>query len=155
MRVTIVAVGQRIPAWAQTAVDDYAKRFPPDWKVEVKTVKAEPRGSKTVATVYVAERQRIEAALPKGTRLVVMDERGKNLTTQALAQQLGQWQLDGGDVSLVIGGADGLDPELKAKAHASIRLSDLTLPHALARVLLVEAVYRAWSILANHPYHRE
>ena len=155
MKVVIVAVGQRMPDWAQTAYDDFAKRFPPDCRVEIKTVKTEPRGSKTLETLYAAERARIEAAIPKGARIVVLDERGSQLTTVALARQLKSWQLEGDDIALVIGGPDGLEPEFKAKAQMRIRLSDMTLPHAFARVLLIEQLYRAWSINANHPYHRE
>ena len=155
MRLLIVAVGLRVPDWAQTAWDDYAKRFPHEIKVELKAVKTEPRGSKTLETLYAAERARIEAAIPKGTRIVVLDERGSNLTTLALAGRLKEWQLGGGDVALVIGGPDGLDPAFKQAAHERIRLSDLTLPHAFARVLLIEQLYRAWSVNANHPYHRE
>lgn len=155
MKLLLVAVGQRMPDWAETAFHDYAKRFPPELKVEVKAVKTEPRGSKTLQTLYAAERQRIEAAIPRGTRIVALDERGTSLTTQALAQRLKDWQLLGDDVALVIGGPDGLDPEFKAAAHERVRLSDMTLPHAMARVLLIEQLYRAWSINANHPYHRE
>ncbi|WP_374521477.1 23S rRNA (pseudouridine(1915)-N(3))-methyltransferase RlmH [Hydrogenophaga sp.] len=155
MKLVIVAVGQKVPDWAQTAYDDYAKRFPPDLRVELKTVKTEPRGSKTRETLMAAERERIEAALPKGCRVVVLDERGTALTTQALAQQLTQWQHGGDDVALIIGGPDGLDPALRAAAQQRIRLSDLTLPHAMVRVLLIEQLYRAWSINAHHPYHRE
>ena len=155
MRLVIVAVGQRVPDWAQTAWDDYAKRFPYELKVELKTVKTEPRGSKTVETLYASERARIEAALPKGCRIVALDERGTPLTTAALAAKLQHWQLESDDVALVIGGPDGLDPAFKLAAHERIRLSDLTLPHAFVRVLLIEQLYRAWSINANHPYHRE
>jgi 23S rRNA (pseudouridine1915-N3)-methyltransferase len=155
MRLLIVAVGLKVPDWVQTAWDDYAKRFPHELKIELKAVKTEPRGSKTLDTLYAAERARIEAAIPKGTRIVVLDERGSNLTTMALAARLSDWQLGGGDVALVIGGPDGLDPAFKQAAHERIRLSDLTLPHAFARVLLIEQLYRAWSVNANHPYHRE
>ena len=155
MKLWVVAVGQRVPDWAQTAWDDYAKRFPSELKVELKAVKTEPRSSKTLDTIYAAERERIEAAIPRGCRIVALDERGTNLTTMALAGRLTDWQLIGGDVALVIGGPDGLDPAFKAAAHERIRLSDLTLPHAFARVLLIEQLYRAWSINANHPYHRE
>ncbi|MGX5652878.1 23S rRNA (pseudouridine(1915)-N(3))-methyltransferase RlmH [Hydrogenophaga borbori] len=155
MKLVIVAVGQKVPDWAQTAYDDYAKRFPPELRVELKAVKTEPRGSKTTETLWAAERQRIEAAIPRGARVVALDERGTPLTTQALAQQLRQWQLGGDDVALVIGGPDGLDPTFREAAHQRIRLSDLTLPHAMVRVLLIEQLYRAWSINANHPYHRE
>ena len=155
MKLFVVAVGQRIPDWAQTAWDDYAKRFPPELKVELKAVKTEPRGSKTLATIYVAERARIEAAIPRGAHIVALDERGAALTTVALAAKLAEWQLASDDVALVIGGPDGLAPAFRKAAHERIRLSDLTLPHAMVRVLLVEQLYRAWSINANHPYHRE
>jgi len=155
VRLVIVAVGQRVPDWAQTAWDDYAKRFPHEIKIELKAVKTEPRGSKTLDTLYAAERARIEAAIPKGARVVVLDERGTTLTTLALASRLTDWQLGGGDVALVIGGPDGIEPAFRQAAHERIRLSDLTLPHAFARVLLIEQLYRAWSVNANHPYHRE
>ncbi|APW46506.1 23S rRNA (pseudouridine(1915)-N(3))-methyltransferase RlmH [Rhodoferax antarcticus] len=155
MRLLIVAVGQRVPDWAQTAWDDYAKRFPFEIKVELKAVKTEPRACKSLETIYAAERARIEAAIPKGCRIVALDERGTTLTTMALAGKLTDWQLSGGDVALVIGGPDGLDPAFRQAAHERIRLSDLTLPHAFVRVLLVEQLYRAWSVNANHPYHRE
>lgn len=155
MKLLIVAVGQRVPDWAQTAWDDYAKRFPPELKVELKAVKTEPRGSRTLETLYAAERGRIEAAIPRGTRIVALDERGTALSTVALATKLRAWQLESDDVALVIGGPDGLDPGFRHAAHERIRLSDLTLPHAFARVLLIEQLYRAWSINANHPYHRE
>ncbi|MBC7680961.1 MAG: 23S rRNA (pseudouridine(1915)-N(3))-methyltransferase RlmH [Ferruginibacter sp.] len=159
MKLVIVAVGQRMPDWAQTAYDDYAKRFPPELKVELKAVKTEPRGSKTLETIYAAERERIEAAIQssigRNARIVALDERGTALTTKALAVKLNGWQLESDDVALVIGGPDGLDPAFRQAAHERIRLSDLTLPHAFARVLLVEQLYRAWSVNANHPYHRE
>ena len=155
MKLCVVAVGQRVPDWAQTAWDDYAKRFPPELKLELRAVKTEPRGSKTLETLYAAERERIEAQIPRGARVVVLDERGTSLTTQALAGKLREWQLGGDDVALVIGGPDGLQPAFRQAAHERIRLSDLTLPHAMVRVLLVEQLYRAWSINAGHPYHRE
>lgn len=155
MRLLIVAVGQRVPDWAQTAWDDYAKRFPGELRIELKAVKTEARGSKTLEQLYAAERSRIEAAIPKGCRIVALDERGTPLTTVALAAKLKNWQLEADDVALVIGGPDGLDPAFRQAAHERVRLSDLTLPHAMVRVLLIEQLYRAWSINANHPYHRE
>jgi len=155
MRLQIVAVGQRVPDWAQTAYDDYAKRFPPELKVELKAVKTEARASKTLENLLAAERSRIEAAISKGMRIVALDERGTNITTVALADKLRLWQREGDDVAIVIGGPDGLDPGFKQAAHERIRLSDLTLPHAMVRVLLIEQLYRAWSITVNHPYHRE
>jgi 23S rRNA (pseudouridine1915-N3)-methyltransferase len=155
MRLLVVAVGQRVPDWAQTAWDDYAKRFPPEMRLELKAVKTEPRASKTLPTLLAAERERIEAAIPKGARIVALDERGTALTTVALAGKLKDWQLENDTVALVIGGPDGLDPAFRQAAHERIRLSDLTLPHAMVRVLLAEQLYRAWSINAGHPYHRE
>lgn len=155
MRLLIVAVGQRVPDWAASAYEDYAKRFPPELKVELKAVKTEPRGSKTLETLLAAERERISAAIPRGARTVVLDERGTALTTKALAARLQAWQLEGDDVALVIGGPDGTDPGLRQAAQERIRLSDLTLPHAMVRVLLIEQLYRAWSLNAGHPYHRE
>jgi len=156
MRVVIAAVGQRQPAWADAACDEYARRLPPDWRFELKAVKAEPRGvAKPITVLLAAEAQRLSAALPKGARRVVLDEHGQRLTTAQLAERLRFWLADGRDLALLIGGPDGLDPALKTGADETLRLSDLTLPHALARVLLLEALYRAWSLLAGHPYHRE
>lgn len=156
MKLTLVAVGQRLPAWAETACDDYLKRFPPDWRVVLKAVKAEPRTQGlTVDALKAAEARRVDAAVPKGARRVVLDEHGSRLTTAQLAQRLQAWQLDGREVALLMGGPDGLAESVKQAGDESIRLSDLTLPHALARVLLAEALYRAWSVQAGHPYHRE
>jgi len=156
MRLLIAAVGQRQPAWADTAYDDFAKRFPPEMRLELKAVKAEPRsGGKTAAQLMAAEAQRLEAACPKGARRVLLDERGTRLTTVQLAERMNAWRGEGRDVVFFIGGPDGLDPALKSSANESLRLSDLTLPHAFVRVLLAEALYRAWSLAIGHPYHRE
>lgn len=155
MKLWLVAVGQRLPAWAQTAYDDFAKRFPPELKLELKAIKAETRGAKTAEQMMAAEAQRIEAALPRGVRRIVLDEHGTRVTTVQLAARLEAWKHDGRDAALLMGGPDGLDPALKATADETLRLSDLTLPHAFARVLLAEALYRAWTVTTNHPYHRE
>ncbi len=155
MKLFLVAVGQRQPAWAETAYDDFAKRFPPEMRLELKTVKAETRGSKTAEQLMAAEATRIAAALPKGVRRVVLDERGDRITTLQLSARMKAWMHDGRDVALVIGGPDGLDASLKQSADETLRLSDLTLPHAFVRVLLAEALYRAWTVMVNHPYHRE
>ncbi len=156
MRLTLVAVGQRPPAWASAAYDDFAKRFPPELRLELKALKAEPRTlGKTAQALMSAEALRIEGAIPKGARRVVLDERGERRSTTQLAERLRFWLGDGRDVALVIGGPDGLDAKLKASADETLRLSDLTLPHAFVRVLLAEALYRAWSVTAGHPYHRE
>lgn len=152
----VVAVGQRQPGWVRDAVDEFMRRFPPECRLVLAEVKAEPRsGGKTPAQMKAAEAQRLRAVLPKGCRVVVLDERGSRRTTAELAERLRLWRDGGDDVALLIGGPDGLDDALKAEAHESLRLSDLTLPHALARVLLVEALYRAHTLLAGHPYHRE
>lgn len=156
MKLVLVAVGQRQPAWADAAFDDFAKRFPAECRLELKAVKAEPRTSgKTVAAMLASEAGRIEAAVPKGARRVLLDEQGQRRTTMQLAERLRFWLGGGRDVALIIGGADGLDAGLKASADETLRLSDLTLPHAFARVLLAEALYRAWSVTVGHPYHRE
>jgi len=156
MKLWVVAVGQRQPAWADTAWAEFAKRFPAEMRLELKALKAEPRSTgRTAAQCMAAEAQRFEAALPKGVRRIVLDEHGTRLTTQQLADRLRIWQGDGRDAALLIGGPDGLDPALKASADETLRLSDLTLPHAFARVLLAEALYRSWSVLQGHPYHRE
>ena len=155
MKLLLVAVGQRQPAWADEAYAEFEKRFPPEMRLTLKAVKAEPRGAKTAEQLMAAEAARIEAALPKGVRRVVLDERGERVTTLQLATRMKAWLYDGRDVALLIGGPDGLDASLKASADETLRLSELTLPHAFVRVLLAEALYRAWTVTVNHPYHRE
>ncbi|AHI63902.1 23S rRNA (pseudouridine(1915)-N(3))-methyltransferase RlmH [Burkholderia thailandensis] len=155
MKLHIVAVGHKMPGWIATGFDEYAKRMPPELRIELREVKPELRsGSRTADSVMAAERQRIEAALPKNARVVALDERGRDWTTMQLAEALPAWQQDGRDVAFVIGGADGLDPQLKSRAELLLRVSSLTLPHGMVRVLLAEQLYRAWSITQNHPYHR-
>ncbi|MFN3986196.1 MAG: 23S rRNA (pseudouridine(1915)-N(3))-methyltransferase RlmH [Rhodocyclaceae bacterium] len=156
MRLLIVAVGTRMPGWVEAGFDEFARRMPRELPLSLIEVKAEPRTTgKTVDAMMVQEAARIEAALPPRCRRVVLDERGKDLTTLELSRQLAQWQAEGDDVAFLIGGPDGLAPALKASAHEALRLSSLTLPHALVRPLLAEALYRAWTVLKNHPYHRE
>lgn len=155
MKLHIVAVGHKMPGWVADGFDEYAKRMPPELRIELRELKPELRsGGRGAESVMAAERVRIEAALPKGARLVALDERGRDWTSMQLAQALPGWQQDGRDVALVIGGADGLDPQLKARADLLLRISSLTLPHGMVRVLLAEQLYRAWSITQNHPYHR-
>ncbi|VBC65415.1 23S rRNA (pseudouridine(1915)-N(3))-methyltransferase RlmH [Burkholderia pseudomallei] len=155
MKLHIVAVGHKMPGWIASGFDEYAKRMPPELRIELREVKPELRsGSRTADSVMAAEQQRIEAALPKNARVVALDERGRDWTTMRLAQALPAWQQDGRDVAFVIGGADGLAPALKSRAELLLRVSSLTLPHGMVRVLLAEQLYRAWSITQNHPYHR-
>ena len=132
MQIRIVAVGQRITEWAQSAVSDYLSRFPRDFRVELREIRTEPRAGQTPARLMAAEAERILAAIEPDSH----------------------WRADGETPVFVIGGPDGLAPEVKARANLTIRLSSMTLPHAFARVMLSEQIYRAWSILAGHPYHR-
>ncbi|MFG6448103.1 23S rRNA (pseudouridine(1915)-N(3))-methyltransferase RlmH [Roseateles sp. BYS180W] len=156
MKLLLCAVGQRMPGWADEAYEEFAKRFPPDMRLELKAVKAEPRTTgKTTEQMMAAEAQRLEAVCARGARRVVLDEHGERQTTVQLAQRLQRWREDGRDVAIFIGGPDGLHPQLKASAEERLRLSDLTLPHAFVRVLLAEGLYRAWSVMEGHPYHRE
>ena len=155
MKLRIVAVGIRQPAWADAAYAEFEKRFPPEMRLDLHAVKVEPRGQKSAEQLMAAEALRLDAALPKGARRIVLDERGERVTTRQLADRLCAWRQEGRDVGFLIGGPDGLAPSLRASADESLRLSDLTLPHALARVLLAEGLYRAWSLGAHHPYHRE
>lgn len=156
MKLLAVAVGTRLPAWADAAFAEFAQRMPRELPLELKEIRAEPRsGGKPVEALLAAEAGRIRAALPARCRLVALDERGADLATPQLAARLRQWMETGDDVALVIGGPDGLAPDLKSAAAETLRLSSLTLPHALARVVLAEALYRAASVLKNHPYHRE
>ena len=154
MRITVVAVGQRQPAWADQAVADYLGRFPADFAVALKEVRPEPRSGAPVERLMASEAVRLNAAIPKGDLVIALDEHGRDWTTMQLADALRGWRDSAESVSFAIGGADGLDPGFKRNARLLLRLSSLTLPHALARVLLVEQLYRAWSLLANHPYHR-
>jgi len=155
MQLIIAAVGHKMPAWIEDGFAEYAKRMPPECRLLLKEIKPVDRsGSRTAETVMQQERTRIEAAIPKGSMIIALDERGKDVTTLQLSQFLAQWQQNGRDVTFVIGGADGLDAGFKAEADLLIRISSLTLPHGMVRVLLAEQLYRAWSITQNHPYHR-
>ena len=156
MKLIIAAVGTRMPAWVEAGFVDFARRMPRELPIQLLEIKADPRSAgKPVDAMLAAEALRIEAALPPRCRRVVLDERGQDLTTRELARRLEAWLAGGEDVAFIIGGPDGLHPPIKASAAESLRLSSLTLPHALVRPLLAEALYRAWSLLKNHPYHRE
>ena len=151
MKLHILAVGHKMPDWISTGFDEYAKRMPPELRIELREIKPELRsGGRSAESVMAAERVRLEAALPKGPRVIALDERGRDWTTMQLAQALPAWQQDGRDVAFVIGGADGLDPAFKARAELLLRISSLTLPHGMVRVLLAEQLYRAWSLSLIH-----
>lgn len=156
MRFVVVAVGDRMPAWVDSAFAEYARRMPRRARLELAAVKPEPRTTgRTPGQMMASEATRLRAAMPAGCVVVALDERGRDLTTRDLAGQVEKWLAGGADVAFVIGGPDGLDPALKDDAALRVRLSSLTLPHAMVRVLLAEQLYRALSIIDNHPYHRE
>jgi len=155
MKITIIAVGHRMPDWVETAWNDYQKRLPVDWPIMLKEIKPEPRTTgKTPAQMMAAEAKRIEAAIPEHCIKVALDEHGKDLSTKRFTDQISSWHDQGDTVALIIGGPDGLDDTLKANCQSLIRLSSLTMPHPMVRVMLIEQIYRAWSLLNNHPYHR-
>ena len=155
MRIRVVAVGTKMPSWVGAAIDDYLRRLPPEWRIESREVRAEARGASAEAGVWMQrEAARIRSAVPDGARLVALDEHGADDDSMAFAQRVRQWQRDARFVAIVIGGPDGLDRTLLGSADERLRLSSLTLPHALVRVVLAEQLFRAWSILDGHPYHR-
>jgi 23S rRNA (pseudouridine1915-N3)-methyltransferase len=155
MRLGILAVGHKLPEWVAKGCAEYIKRMPRELPLSVVEIKPEPRGSKTREQLLASEKARLQPALQGFGRIVVLDERGADLTTLKLAQRLEAWMREGGDTAFIIGGADGIDDELKQRANDTIRLSSLTLPHAMARLVLCEQLYRAVSVVKNHPYHRE
>lgn len=155
MKLLIVAVGDKMPAWVDTAYAEYAKRMPREARIELIEIKPEKRGGQSVDKIKALEAARILDKLPKGVRLIALDERGQTPDTKGLTGLLQAWLAEGRDVALLIGGADGLAPDLLAKAESKLALSRLTLPHGMVRVLLAEQLYRAMSLLQGHPYHRE
>lgn len=156
MKLIAAAVAAKPPAWVVAGWEDYARRMPRELPLELLEIKPEPRGmGKSAAVMMALEASRIEARLPAGCRRVALDERGDAPTTRQLAERLAKWMAGGDDVAFIIGGPDGLDPSIRKSAHETMRLSSLTLPHALVRVILAEALYRAASVLNHHPYHRE
>jgi 23S rRNA (pseudouridine1915-N3)-methyltransferase len=156
MRLTIISVGHKMPAWIQAGFREYVKRLPPEIKFELIELKPEDRTSgKTVDKAKALEGERILAAIPEGATVLVLDERGRVVTTQGLSVMLAGWMREASHPVFVIGGADGLSEAVAERADKVLSLSALTLPHGLARVILAEQLYRACSILANHPYHRE
>ena len=145
-----------MPEWITSGFNEYAKRMPRECKIELVEVKAEPRSTgRSVSQILAAEAQRIQSALPQDCIRIVMDERGAQPTTKVLADHMKAWMRGGRHVAFIVGGADGLHKTVKQAAHHLMALSALTLPHALVRVLLAEQLYRAYTLMHNHPYHRE
>jgi len=157
MRLLVLAVGHKMPAWVSAGFEDYARRMPREMPVELVEIRPQPRGSASagqVARLLKAEGERLRAAIPAGAVCVALDEHGEAVSTEGLGRRLESWRQQGADVAFLIGGADGLDPDLKRSARLMLSLSAMTLPHQLVRVILAEQLYRAASLLHNHPYHR-
>ncbi len=154
MKFIVVAVGHRMPGWVDAGFAEYAGRMPREARIELVALKPAPRGG-PVKRVLESEGERIRTALPAGCIRVVLDEHGTLMPTMEFARRLARWRESGRDIAFIVGGADGLDAGVKQSADFAWSLSPLTLPHGLARVVLAEQLYRAHSILHNHPYHRE
>jgi 23S rRNA (pseudouridine1915-N3)-methyltransferase len=156
LKLLVIAVGHRMPDWVDTGFSEYARRMPREAQLKLIEVKAEIRGDATsVARALESERRRIDAAMPRGSLKIALDERGRSYTTRELVECLKGWQMAGRDVAFVIGGADGLPEAIRQEAESVWSLSPLTLPHGLVRIVVAEQLYRAHSILKNHPYHRD
>lgn len=156
MNITVLAVGNKMPRWVTEATEEYAKRFGREIRFAIKEIKPEKRGAGVNAEQgMLAEEARLLSAIPPGSLVVALDERGVAPTSLQLAEHMRVWLQEGDDVCFIIGGADGMTDAVKQKARLLMRLSSLTLPHGMVRVLLTEQLYRAVSILHGHPYHRE
>lgn len=155
MRIQLIAVGQKMPSWVEQGFDEYAHRMPPEARLELKEIAAAKRGKNAdIPRILQDECQRIQTALAKNSRIVVLDVKGSAWSTEQLAQRMGDWMQSGQDVSLLVGGPEGLSEECRARADERWSLSPLTFPHPLVRIIVAEQLYRAWSVLRNHPYHR-
>ncbi len=156
MRLKIIAIGSRMPAWVQTGFEEYAKRLPRgDIDVELVELPLAPRGKNAdIGRAVQKEGDAMLAAVGKQDRLVALDVKGKSWSTEQLASELADWRMQGENISLAIGGPDGLAPAVLAAARQRWSLSALTLPHPLVRVVVMEQIYRAWTLLHNHPYHK-
>ena len=156
MKLIIVSVGHKMPDWISAGFDEYARRMPREVQILLQEIRPEPRSTgKSTAQILAAESQRILAALPQNSLRIALDEHGIQPTTRQLSSRMQDWMRAGCDVAFIIGGADGLHDSIKQDAHLLLALSALTLPHVFVRVLLAEQLYRAYSLIHNHPYHRE
>lgn len=144
-----------MPAWVTQGYAEYARRLPTDCALRLVEIPAGKRGKGAdIARITQQEGEKMLAALPKGARVVALDVKGRPWSTEVLSRELDAWRHDGRDVALLVGGPEGLAPECVARAEQRWSLSNLTLPHPLVRIVVAEQLYRAWSILHNHPYHR-
>lgn len=156
MHIRLIAVGDRQPAWVDSAFGDYASRLPRRWQFRLDAVPAAHRKGAALAEVAkAAEGARIIARLRPDEHVVLLDEGGRQLSSRQLADKLRDWQAAGEDLAFVIGGADGVSTAVAERANFTWSLSKLTLPHALARVLFAEQIYRAFTLTTGHPYHRD
>ena len=156
MRITVIAVGGKMPAWVEQGINEYDRRMPRELKIQWREIPLARRGRDTSPGVLRSrEGEKILKAIPARDTVIALDVRGKSWSTEQLAEQLRSWQMSGNNYSLLIGGPDGLSTECLERASQRWSLSDLTMPHPLVRILLAEQLYRAWTITANHPYHRE
>jgi len=155
VHIHLIAVGQKLPAWVYQACDEYIKRLPRELKLQTIEVPLIRRGKNPdIKRIRRDESRKLMQAIPSGCTLVALDVKGKRVTTEKLAATLEQWMQQGKDMAIVIGGPDGLSDVLLQQAEHRLSLSDMTFPHPLVRIIIVEQLYRAWSILNNHPYHR-
>ena len=155
MRIYLIAVGARMPAWVKAGFAEYAVRFPRECQLELLEIPAGKRGKQGILERLLREEgERILAAVPKGAGLIALDVGGRQWDTEQLAGELARWLQEGRDLALMIGGPDGLDSACRARAESAWSLSRLTLPHPLVRIIVAEQLYRAWSLLHQHPYHR-
>lgn len=155
MRISIISVGVRLPSWINQGVNEYQKRLPKEVGVELRDILPARRGkSIVIEKILKQEAEKITAAISDDCLLIVLDEKGNRQSTLGLSEHIGSWMQDGRDICIVIGGADGLHQDIKTRADQLWSLSDFTLPHGLARVVLMEQLYRAWTVMNNHPYHR-
>ncbi|QDP00840.1 23S rRNA (pseudouridine(1915)-N(3))-methyltransferase RlmH [Thalassotalea sp. PS06] len=156
MRITLIAVGNKMPAWIAQGFSEYARRFPRDLSFDLVEITPGKRGKNAdIARILEKEGEQTMAAVPKGSRIITLEVEGKPWTTPQLALQLERWQMDGRDVALLVGGPEGLAPQCIQASEQKWSLSPLTLPHPMVRIMVAESLYRAWSINNNHPYHRE
>ena len=155
MKVRLLTVSQRQPKWVVEGCAEYEKRLPRAWQFQLQEIKPEARTSgQTTPRVQAAEAARIRNAVPKGAIVVALDERGDSWSTERFAEQIEKWQQSGRDLAFVIGGADGLDPEFRREASNRLSLSRMVMPHGLVRVMFVEQLYRAATVIDGHPYHK-
>jgi 23S rRNA (pseudouridine1915-N3)-methyltransferase len=156
MRINLIAVGKRMPAWVEDSIKEYSKRLPKELTLNLIEIAPAQRTKTTPVDKTIKEEvERIQTAIPKNNLIIALDEKGKQFSSRTLSKKIDDWIQQAQDISLIIGGAEGLGETFKKSSNEVWSLSKMTLPHALVRVIVAEQIYRAWSIISNHPYHRE